>query len=82
MQGYMHGWRTNSRDRSMLSEYQAQSRDMWTTEEMKETREVVGKIAAKKKDYYDEDNAGMPDMSMFELSHREALHIIQKCGIC
>ena len=50
---------------------------MWTTEEMKEAREVFGKIAAKKKNYYDEDDAGMPDMSMFELSRREALYVIK-----
>ena len=31
----------------------------------------------KEKNYYDEDNAGMPDMSMFELSHREALQVIK-----
>ena len=47
---------------------------MWTTEEMKEAREVFGKIAANKKNYYDKDDTGMPDMSMFELSDREALH--------
>ena len=61
----------------MLSEYRARSRDMWTKEEMKEAREVFGKRAAKKKDYYDEDNEGMPDMSMFELSRREALYVIK-----
>ena len=50
---------------------------MWTTEEMKEAREVFGKRAAKKKDYYDEDDAGMPGMSMFELSCKEALYVIK-----
>ena len=31
----------------------------------------------KEKDYYDEDNAGMPDMSMFKLSRREAIYVIK-----
>ena len=44
---------------------------------MKQAREVFGKRAAKKKDYYDEDNAGMPDMSTFKLSRREALYVIK-----
>ena len=43
---------------------------------MKEAREVFGK-RAEKKDYFDEDNAGMPDMSMVELSRREALYVIK-----
>ena len=30
-----------------------------------------------KNDYYDKDNVGMPDMSMFELSRREALYVIK-----
>ena len=50
---------------------------MWITEEMKDAREVFGEMVAKKKDYYDEDNAGMPDMSMFKLSRREALYVIK-----
>ena len=43
----------------------------------REVREVFGKRAAKKKDYYDKDDAGMPDMSMFDLSRREALYAIK-----
>ena len=54
---------------------------MWTTEEMKEAREVFGKITTKKKDYYNEDNAGMPDMSIFELSCKEALYVIKICHL-
>ena len=77
MQGYMHGWRTNSRDRSMLSEYRARSRDEWTAEEKNEARDIFGKKSGTKKDYYDEDDEGMPDMSTFELSHREALGIVK-----
>ena len=55
---------------------------MWTTEEVKEAREVFGKMAAKKKDYYDEDAAGMPDMSMFERARREALYVIKIYAVC
>ena len=44
---------------------------------MKEAREVFGKIAANKKNYYDKDNADMPDISMFELSYRETLYVIK-----
>ena len=82
MQGYMFGWRTNYRNRAILSHYRGRNRTIWSEEEKNEFNGIYGNnYHSKNKAYYDEDGSDDDDENNFisftQLSSKQELNIMK-----
>ena len=75
----MHGWRTNARDRAILSAYRGRNRTLWSKEEQELRGSKFGKATTDKRMFFhdDDNNDEGTDWTNFQLNTRDELRIMK-----